>query len=111
MQSIPTIEDDISRHHIWLKREFNFRVYCVKQYVSDPLPQAVATLTPLPLLAALAYYRVRAAYCPLPLQEQEQEQEKEQEKDVSKKLSFTSNVTMVEELKETNIIKENEIKA
>jgi len=73
------------------------------------VPVAVATLTPLPLLAALAYYRLRAAYCPLPLQEQEQE--KEQEKDVGKKISFISNVTMVEELKETNIIKENEIKA
>ena len=69
----------------------------------------MATLTPLPLLAALAYYRLRASYCPLPLQEQEQE--KEQEKDVGKKISFISNVTMVEELKETNIIKENEIKA
>ena len=88
-----------------------FKVCFVSQSQITPLPQAVATLTPLPLLAALAYYRLRAAYCPLPLQEQEQEKENEQEKDVGKKLSFTSNVTMVEELKETNIIKENEIKA
>ena len=31
----------------------------------------MATLTPMPLLAALAYYRARASYCPLPSKEKE----------------------------------------
>merc|ERR1712079_348956 len=35
------------------------------------VPVAVATLTPVPLLAALAYYRARASYCPLPSREKE----------------------------------------
>ena len=42
--------------------------------------QAVATLTPVPLLAALAYYRARASYCPLPRGEKEVDADQLQEK-------------------------------
>jgi len=44
------------------------------------VPVAVATLTPVPLLAALAYYRARASYCPLPRGEKEVDTEELQEK-------------------------------
>merc|ERR1719436_564121 len=44
------------------------------------VPVAVATLTPVPLLAALAYYRARASYCPLPHGEKEVEADQLQEK-------------------------------
>merc|ERR1719222_1587661 len=44
------------------------------------VPVAVATLTPVPLLAALAYYRARASYCPLPRGEKEVDADQLQEK-------------------------------
>jgi len=44
------------------------------------VPAAVATLTPVPLLAALAYYRARASYCPLPRGEKEVDSDELQEK-------------------------------
>jgi len=50
------------------------------------VPVAVATLTPVPLLAALAYYRARASYCPLPpMEEDTNELQEKTGKDIDEK--------------------------
>ena len=66
--------------------------------------QAVATLTPVPLLAALAYYRARASYCPLPRGEKEVDTEELQEKEVKTGED-------AEEKKEIKMIQEKEMVA
>jgi sodium/bile acid cotransporter 3/5 len=66
------------------------------------VPVAVATLTPVPLLAALAYYRARASYCPLPSKEVEVDTEELQEK---------TGKDMDEKKKEMNVTQENELVA
>merc|ERR1711974_10661 len=68
------------------------------------VPVAVATLTPVPLLAALAYYRARASYCPLPRGEKEVDTEELQEKEVKTGED-------AEEKKEIKMIQEKEMVA
>jgi sodium/bile acid cotransporter 3/5 len=64
------------------------------------VPVAVATLTPVPLLAALAYYRARASYCPLPSKEVDADQ-----------LQENTGTDMDEKKKEMKVTQENEIVA
>ena len=61
----------------------------------------MATLTPVPLLAALAYYRARASYCPLPSREKEPAGPGEE----------LQAVEGVEEKEEVNVVAEKEILA
>ena len=61
----------------------------------------MATLTPMPLLAALAYYRARASYCPLPSREKEPAGPGEE----------LQAVEGVEEKKEVKVVAEKEVLA
>ena len=58
-------------------------------------------MTPVPLLAALAYYRARASYCPLPSREKEPAGPGEE----------LQVVEGVKEEKEVNVVAEKEILA
>merc|ERR1712192_69124 len=68
------------------------------------VPVAVATLTPVPLLAALAYYRARASYCPSPHGEKDFDTEELQEKQ-------DKTGDGVEEKKEIKMMQEKELVA
>ena len=76
------------------------------------VPVAVATLTPFPLLVALAYYRARASYCPL-TGGQGQGGEKQETQEVRKEDCKQEDCCMalVKQQQQKNIAKENEIKA
>merc|ERR1719187_1837006 len=63
------------------------------------VPVAVATMTPLPLLFALVYYKLRARYCPLPGAKESPMPDEKELDDVSSSLGDDNNRPIVKNVK------------